>query len=99
MEQISAPTGNDVHVAASQHHTLKTWPEYMDSIENGQKTFEVRKNDRGFRLGDILHLREWCPKHKKWGTRIVTCSISYILHGPAFGICEGYCVMGIKILK
>lgn len=43
-------------------HELKCWPEYFDDIYDGRKTFEVRKNDRGFRSGHVLHLREWRPQ-------------------------------------
>lgn len=38
---------------------LKIWPVFFDPITSGVKTFEVRHDDRGFRVGDRLHLREW----------------------------------------
>jgi len=78
-------------------HVLKTWPEFMDAIGNREKTFEVRKNDRDFRVGDILHLREWFPVPGEWGSRNITCFVTYIMHGPRFGIEEGYCVMSIAM--
>ena len=31
-------------------HRLKVLIKYADAIMNGTKTFEVRKNDRGYRL-------------------------------------------------
>jgi hypothetical protein len=43
-------------------HQLKCWPEYFGPILDGRKTFEVRKNDRGFKSGHVLHLREWRPQ-------------------------------------
>jgi hypothetical protein len=42
-------------------HELKTWPQYFQRVKDGSKTFEVRKNDRGFQLGDSVVLREWDP--------------------------------------
>ena len=42
-----------------QHHYLKILPEYYRAIENGDKTFEVRYNDRNYQKYDILHLQEW----------------------------------------
>lgn len=42
-------------------HELKTWPRYFERLLDGTKTFEVRKNDRGFKVGDVLWLREWEP--------------------------------------
>lgn len=43
-------------------HELKVWPEFFDDLENGRKTFELRKFDRDFREGDTLRLREYDPK-------------------------------------
>jgi hypothetical protein len=42
-------------------HDLKTWPEHFKYIKTGIKTFEIRENDRGFEVGDILNLREFSP--------------------------------------
>ena len=39
-------------------HELKTWPQFFDSIVDGTKTFELRKDDRGFEVGDAVLLRE-----------------------------------------
>ena len=37
-------------------HTLKVEHEYMDALKSGEKTFEVRRDDRGFQKGDKLLL-------------------------------------------
>lgn len=39
-----------------QTHKLKTLPPYWDAVRRGEKTFEVRRDDRGFQKGDILEL-------------------------------------------
>ncbi len=46
-------------------HELKIWPQYYDRVEDGSKTFEVRKNDRSFQVGDTVLLREWNPFFKE----------------------------------
>lgn len=93
-------------------HELKTWPEYYKEIVAGRKTFEVRKNDREYKVGDILHLREWEPGNlePKEGTMIyipiaphytgseLLAKVEYILSGGKWGIEEGYCVMSIKVI-
>lgn len=43
------------------NHDLKIWPQYYCRVADGSKTFEVRKNDRGFQTGDEVVLREWSP--------------------------------------
>lgn len=35
-------------------HRLKVFVKYADAIMNGTKTFEVRKNDRGYKVGDKI---------------------------------------------
>ena len=42
-------------------HSLKTWPSYWLAVKRGDKTFEVRRNDRDFAVGDLLLLRMWDP--------------------------------------
>jgi len=45
----------------SKVHELKTWPEFFNSIIDGSKPFEIRRDDRDYRTGDILRLREFDP--------------------------------------
>lgn len=35
-------------------HRLKVFIKYADAIMSGTKTFEVRKNDRGYEVGDKI---------------------------------------------
>lgn len=35
---------------------LKIAPTYFDAVSNGEKPFEVRKDDRGFQKGDLFVL-------------------------------------------
>jgi len=40
-------------------HQLKTWPGFFAGLADGTKTAEVRRNDRNFKVGDLLTLREF----------------------------------------
>jgi hypothetical protein len=40
-------------------HHLKIKPEFFVAVRDNKKTFEIRKNDRNFKVGDILNLREF----------------------------------------
>lgn len=35
-------------------HRLKIHEQYADAVLNGTKTFEIRKNDRNFKVGDKI---------------------------------------------
>lgn len=77
-------------------HDLKTWPEYFEAVESGAKSFEVRWNDRDYRTGDVLRLREWHPGIGKYSGRECTRVVTYVLNGGCWGIQGGYVVMGLE---
>lgn len=54
-------------------HTLKTWEPYFSATLRGEKTFEVRKNDRNYAVGDIIkHVQcHPCPACNGRGTQRV----------------------------
>ena len=66
-------------------HELKTIQPYFNDVNYGEKNFEVRKNDRDFRVGDTLELIEYDPKTDTTGKRLVV-KVSYVLKGGQFGI-------------
>jgi len=77
-------------------HELKTWPSYFNAVRNGTKTFEVRKADRPFKIGDTLLLKEYEPKSERYTGACVTKKISYILNGGQFGIESGFVILGLQ---
>lgn len=78
-------------------HELKTWSVYFDLIDSGQKTFELRKNDRDFQVGDRLILKEWDPETSEYTGRMMIVKVLYIMPGGQFGLDPGYVCMAIKI--
>lgn len=87
----------------SQSHELKTAAAYWDAVSREEKTFEVRRDDRGFQKGDLLillRMREDRPTiydiSPAGSKRRLERRISYILTGGQFGVEPGYVVMGLK---
>jgi hypothetical protein len=80
-------------------HDLKTWPAYFAVIADGSKTFEIRRNDRNFQIGDTLRLREYSLASKEYTGQEVSRIVTYVLPAERFtGITSGFCVMGMKPL-
>jgi len=77
-------------------HTLKTWIEYFEEVLMGHKTFEIRKNDRDFKVGDMLILREWDKLKETFTGRSIAVNVTYILKGGSFGLEDGFVIMSIK---
>lgn len=44
----------------TEHH-LKVLPEFFQALWCGDKTFEIRYNDRDFKERDMVVLEEWVP--------------------------------------
>lgn len=64
----------------------------FDDVKTGRKTFELRKNDRGYKEGDTIVLHEY-----KDGTttgRTITKKIVYMLEDFT-GLEDGYCILGL----
>ena len=61
-------------------HELKCLEPFLEAIWVGHKTAELRRDDREFRLGDMVILREWSVE-RRWGTRFVVVEVTHI-YGP-----------------
>ena len=100
MNAISTP---DVVIPAVPHrtHLLKTDPEFFQATLAGLKTFEIRFNDRDFKVGDILYIQE--TRHTgaemKAGAPLVYSGlclplvVTYVLKGPQYGLAEGWVLL------
>jgi ASC-1-like (ASCH) protein len=77
-------------------HELKCEEEFFNEIFLGHKTFEVRKNDRDFYIGDTLILNEYNPKLDQYSGRKLARNVTYVLHGGKFGIKKNFVVMSIQ---
>ena len=84
-------------------HDLKTDPEVFDAVLKGDKTFEIRKDDRGFQVGDELILRKtkFTGEQMRAGSPLeiegfpCVVRVKYILRGPCYGLAEGWVIMSI----
>lgn len=75
-------------------HKLKTLHEYFVAQVDGCKQFEVRYNDRDYKVGDILILREW---DNKYTGSVLYVRVTYVLK-EFEGLKDGFAVLGTEPL-
>ena len=87
---------SDTQETGQKVHQIRLAKPYFDDVANGIKTFELQKNDRGYKKGDILEMMEFADG-KNTG-RMVKVLVTYILEDYT-GIEDGYCIMATKLMK
>lgn len=78
-------------------HELKTDTQYFRKTLYGKKTFEIRLNDRDFKVGDVVLLREW--HDTKFTGREIRGVITYILDDKFIGLKKGYVAISLGNLQ
>ena len=78
-----------------KHIWKKCLPEYYQAVLKRTKTFEIRKDDSDYEVGDILELQEW--NGKEYTVHKISREITYILRdAEKYGLQEGYCILAIQ---
>lgn len=76
-------------------HKIKIRKPFADVIVGGDKTFEVRYNDRGYQKGDIVVFQcvnnnETFPQSIQHPINYMLFEIDYVLND--YGLKDGFCV-------
>ena len=82
----------------SKRHNLKCWPGFFQAMLDGLKTFDYRKNDRNFQVGDTTVQKEYDPLGRAFTGRLLQGDIKFIVT-EAPGLPKGYCVMQLENIK
>ena len=78
-------------------HELKIMCNFANAIVDGDKTFEIRENDRGFQKGDRVKFHVLDMNGIAFPSHVLskrTYEITYVLNG--WGLKENYVVFGIR---
>lgn len=92
MERIPSETGEN----GQKIHKIRLGASFFEEVLSGEKSFELRKNDRGYKKGDILEMMEF--KDGKNTGRIVRVLVTYLLDDFA-GLEDGFCIMATRLLN
>ena len=91
------------HIELHELHELKLDPGIMERHIDGELNFQVRYDNRGYRSGDCLWLRETVFSAEEMaegaplqysGWEIFT-TVNDILRGPRYGVKEGWVVLSL----
>ena len=72
-------------------HELKILPKFYEKFKSGGKSFRIRKDDRRFKVGDLIRLNEF--DNDGYTGRNCLFEIIYI------SIEKDYCILSIKPYK
>lgn len=75
------------------NHVIKILEDFADAVVSGEKTFEIRENDRGYQKGDYVVFKT-IPGHP---IEQKVYKITYVING--WGLKNGYVAFGIKEVK
>lgn len=74
-------------------HRLKCQQPWYSDLLSRVKTFDLRLDDRNYKVGDTLVLQEYSEKYGYTG-REFDRQVMYILRDFP-GLKEGYCILGV----
>ena len=78
---------------------LKCWPEFFETILDGRKQFELRRNDRNYEVGQEYCIKEWDTSTVSYTGREVNVRITYVLQAHEFpGINPNHCIFSFEII-
>ena len=77
-------------------HLLKCVQPHFDDLKSGEKTYELRKNDRDYQVGDILVLTLFDPETYQYDNcQQILTEITQMLDDQTY-LQPGYVALGIK---
>ena len=87
-------------------HELKCWPQFFRAIQSEEKTHDLRRtDDREFKVGDKLFLREFDPKTGTYTGRSLMVKVTYVTSSKIpcalseAALHPSYCILSIKIIS
>ena len=88
-----------MNIMTNETPEIKCENPYFSHIWKGDKTFELRKNDRDYREGQVIRLCEYNATNCSYSGRSILIFIKYLLPGGNYGLSKDSCIFGFEILQ
>jgi len=99
-EQADEERMNNIPSASGENgqkvHQIRLGASFFEDACSNIKSFELRKNDRGYKKGDILELMEFADGRNTG--RMVRKLVTYILEDYT-GLEDGFCIMATSLVN
>ena len=86
-------------------HEVKSWPEYFTPISYGYRFHELRRNDRNYKTGDYMLLREFDPILNDYTSDTMMVQITDITSSTTpcaeseNALDPDFCILSIKVVE
>lgn len=86
-------------------HDVKSWTRFFRPIVSGERVHELRRNDRDYRVGDRMHLREYDDVSDTYTGSYCEAAITSITSREIpcavsdQGLNPDYCILSIRVLS
>lgn len=84
-------------------HTVRSWAHFFDAIKAGKKTHDLRKDDRNYKVGDVLRLERYDNIDGLYTGESLLVDVTYITNRDApcaFSssvVQPGYAILSIQL--
>jgi hypothetical protein len=89
----------------SKIHTVKSWSMFFRDIITGERTSDIRLNDRRYEVGDQLQLLEFDPVAQTYTGRTALVNITYMQNNKSNpcaisykALDDAYVVLSIRLV-
>jgi len=77
------------------HENVKILDKYASLHKEGLKPWEIRKNDRNYKVDDLIQFIV-INSFGNWTGESYIRRVTYLYKGTEYGLKEGYCIMTVS---
>ena len=77
-------------------HEVKILEQYANRNNEGEKPWELRKNDRDYKVGDWIRFHIIDDETNELTGFSYRRKITYLFEGGEYGLGKGFCIMTVK---